>query len=162
MNKFKWSIIVIILQIIIALYLGWNLPDDVKIPAHWNIKGEVDNYVGKWIGILLFPAINLCVLLLFIFLPYFSVRYKNAKEQFDRIIPLISIIIIFIFACLHIYTILLAKEMICPSINPIFFLFGLMFIFLGNVLPKIPSNYFAGIRTLYNLRIGYTLNRAHR
>ncbi len=162
MNKFKWSIFVIIIQIILALYLGWNLPDDAKIPSHWNIKGEIDNYVGKWTGILLFPAINIGILLLFIVLPYISVRYKKAKERFNLILPLISLIIIFFFACIHIYTILLAKKVICPAANPIFFLMGMMFIFLGNVLPKIPSNFFAGIRTPWTLSSENVWRKTHR
>ena len=162
MSKFKWCFMIIIIQIILSFYLGLSLPEDTKIPCHWNIKGEIDGYYGKWIGVLLFPAINLVILLLMIALPYISVRYKNAKERFEKVIPGLATIIIFFFAGIHIYMILLAKGILNPSGNIIFYLIGLMFIMLGNLLPKIPSNFFAGIRTPWTLSSEDVWRKTHR
>jgi len=138
------------------------LPEDAKIPCHWNIKGEIDGYYGKWTGVLLFPGINLAMLLLMIALPYISVRYKNAQERFEKVIPGLATIIIFFFASIHIYMILLAKGILNPSGNMIFYLIGLMFIMLGNILPRIPSNFFAGIRTPWTLSSEEVWRKTHR
>jgi len=162
MSRFKWCFVIIIIQIIASLYLGLSLSEDAKIPCHWNIKGEIDGYYGKWTGLLLFPGINIAMLLLMIALPYISVRYKNARERFDKVIPSLATIIIFFFASIHIYTILLAKEILNPSGSMIFYLIGLMFIFLGNILPKIPSNFFVGIRTLWTLSSENVWRKTHR
>ena len=162
MSRFKWCFVIIIIQIIASLYLGLSLSEDVKIPCHWNIKGEIDGYYGKWTGLLLFPGISIAMLLLLIALPYISVRYKNARERFDKVIPNLATIIIFFFAGFHIYTILLAKEILNPSGNMIFYLIGLMFILLGNLLPKIPSNFFAGIRTPWTLSSENVWRKTHR
>ena len=162
MSKFKWCFVIIIIQIIASLYLGLSLSEDAKIPCHWNIKGEIDGYYDKWTGVLLFPGINLAMLLFIIALPYISVRYKNAQERFEKVIPSLAMIIIFFFAGIHIYTILLAKEILNPSGNMIFYLIGLMFIMLGNLLPKIPSNFFAGIRTSWTLSSEEVWRKTHR
>ena len=162
MSKFKWCFIIIIIQIIASLYLGLSLSEDAKIPCHWNIKGEIDGYYGKWTGVLLFSVINLAMLLFIMALPYISVRYKNAQERFEKVIPSLAMSIIFFFAGIHIYTILLAKEILNPSGNMIFYLIGLMFIMLGNLLPKIPSNFFAGIRTPWTLSSEDVWRKTHR
>ncbi len=162
MSKFKWCFIIIIIQIIASLYLGLSLSEDAKIPCHWNIKGEIDGYYDKWTGVLLFPGINLVMLLFIMALPHISVRYKNAQERFERVIPSLAMIIIFFFAGIHIYMILLAKEILNPSGNMIFYLIGLMFIMLGNLLPKIPSNFFAGIRTPWTLSSEEVWRKTHR
>ncbi len=162
MKNFRWCFIIIIIQIILALYLGLSLSEDARIPSHWNIKGEIDDYVGKWTGILLFTGINLAILLLIMALPYISVRYKNAQERFEKVIPSLATIIIFFFAGIHIYMMLLAKEILSPSGNIIFYLIGLMFIMLGNLFPKIPSNFFAGIRTPWTLSSEEVWRKTHR
>jgi uncharacterized membrane protein len=58
--------------------------------------------------------------------------------------------------------ILLAKEILNPSGNMIFYIIGLMFIMLGNLLPKIPSNFFAGIRTPWTLSSEDVWRKTHR
>ncbi|MBC8416249.1 MAG: SdpI family protein [Candidatus Cloacimonetes bacterium] len=162
MSKFKWCFVIIIIQIIASFYLGLSLAEDAKIPCHWNIKGEIDGYFGKWTGVLLFPGINLAMLLFIMALSYISVRYKNAKERFEKVIPGLATIIVLFFAGIHIYMILLAKEILNPSGNMIFYLIGLMFIMLGNLLPKIPSNFFAGIRTPWTLSSEEVWRKTHR
>ena len=109
MKKFKWSFLVIIIQILLALYLGMQLSADAKIPGHWNFRGNIDGYVSKWTGIILFPAINILILLLLMALPYISVRYKSARARFEKIVPTLALIIIFFFACIHIYALLVAN-----------------------------------------------------
>jgi len=162
MKKFKWSILVIIVQILLSLFLGLQFQNDAKIPSHWNIKGEIDGYVGKWTGIFLFPGINLAVLLLLIALPYISVRYEKADERFDKIIPALALIIVFFFACIHIYSLLLARGIVSEVNRPLYLLIGLMFVLLGNILPKIPSNFFAGIRTPWTLSSEIVWRKTHR
>ncbi len=49
-----------------------------------------------------------------------------------------------------------------PDGNIIFYLLGLMFIMLGNLLPKIPSNFFAGIRTPWTLSSEEVWRKTHR
>ena len=163
MNKKFWiSIIIIIVQIALALYLSSFIADDAKIPSHWNIRGEIDGYSGKWTAVLLFPGINALLFILMLALPIFSVRYRETPERFSRMVPLITNIIIFFFAIIHIYTLLLGAELVSSTGCFIYYALGLMFILLGNILPKMPSSFFIGIRTPWTLSSEYVWRKTHK
>jgi len=163
MNKKFWiSIIIIIVQIVLALYLSSFIPDDAKIPSHWNIRGEIDGYTSKWTAILLFPGINILMLMIMLILPIISVRYRETPERFSRMVPQIANIVIFFFAIIHIYTLLLGAELVSATGSFIFYALGLMFILLGNILPKMPSSFFIGIRTPWTLSSDYVWRKTHK
>ena len=163
MNKrFYLSIVIIVLQIILAVYLNSLIPEDSPIPVHWNIRGEVDAYSTSRFSFLMFPLINLILLLIMIFLPFFSVRYKQAKEQFDKVIPSMTNILVLFFALIHLYTMLIAAGKVDESGNFIYIFLGLMFVLLGRLMPGIPSNFFAGIRTPWTLSSQEVWYRTHK
>lgn len=155
-------IIIIVVQISVSLVIASYLPEDVKIPSHWNIKGEVDGYCGKWTGLILFPAINIGMLILMMAMPFYSVRYKNAEERFKKLIPDFTLILILFFAIIHLFSLLLAANIIPPNIKPMMIIMGLMFILLGNLLPKVPSNFYLGIRTPWTLSSENIWRKTHR
>jgi len=163
MNKKFWiSIILIIIQLALALYLSSLIADDARIPSHWNFRGEIDGYTGKWTGILLFPGINVLLFIFMLILPIISVRYRETPERFSRMVPIITNIIIFFFATIHIYTLLLGAELISSTGSSIYYIIGLMFILLGNILPKMPSSFFIGIRTPWTLSSEYVWRKTHK
>ncbi len=163
MNKKFWiSIIIIIVQIVLALYLSSFIADDAKIPSHWNIRGEIDGYSSKWTAILLFPSINALLLIIMLSLPFISVRYRKTPERFSRMVPFITNIVIFFFATIHIYTLLIGAELVSATGSFIFYALGLMFILLGNILPKMPSSFFIGIRTPWTLSSEYVWRKTHK
>lgn len=160
--NYKWVLIVVLLQLIVALYIGLPLSEDTQVPSHWNIKGDVDGYVGKWTGILLFPGINFLIILLMWFFPKYSARYEDREEQFNRIMPSLTLIIVLFLSLIHIYTLLLAKGLYDPNGGHIMILIGLMLIMIGVLLPRIPSNFIAGIRTPWTLSSDDVWNKTHK
>ena len=163
MNKKFWlSIIIIIVQLALALYLSSFIADDARIPSHWNIRGEIDGYTGKWTAILLFPGINIIMFMIMLSLPFISVRYRKTPERFSHMVPLITNIVIFFFAVIHIYTLLLGAELVSSTGCFIYYALGLMFILLGNILPKMPSSFFIGIRTPWTLSSEYVWRKTHK
>lgn len=163
MNKKFWiSIIIIVIQLILAIYIGSFIEEDAKIPSHWNIQGEVDGYVSKTMGIYLFVGINIILLIIMIGLPYFSVRYKNAPQRFSKMVPIVTNIIIFFLAAIHVYILLIGAEKLEITGNFIFYALGLMFILLGNVIPKMPSSFFIGIRTPWTLSSELVWRKTHK
>lgn len=161
-RKYYLGLGIIIVQLVLALLIGWGLADDVKIPTHWNIRGEVDGWTGKWNGIFLFPGINLVLLLLLVTMPRYSVRYRSASERFKKLLPDISIIMVLFFALIHLFSLLQAAGKIPLDFKPVLMLVGLLFIFLGNLLPKVPSNFFLGIRTPWTLSSELNWRKTHR
>ena len=163
MNKKFWiSIIIIIVQLTFALYLSSFIANDARIPSHWNIRGEIDGYTGKWTAILLFPGINALLFIFMLILPIISVRYRETSERFSRMVPIITNIVIFFFAIIHIYTLLLGAELVSATGSFIYYAIGLMFILLGNVLPKMPSSFFIGIRTPWTLSSECVWRKTHK
>lgn len=161
-KKFILAIIIVVVQVIASLVVAMQLPEDIKIPTHWNIQGEIDNYAGRWEGTMMMAGINASILILMIFMPFFSVRYKKNSERFDKIIPTITTIIVGFFALIHLFSLLIATGKIPNEINLMFMILGLLFILLGNIFPKIPSNYYVGIRTPWNLSSESNWRKTHR
>lgn len=159
---FKIAVIIILVQIFLSFYIGLSLPDDAKVPTHWNFKGEVNGWSGKWTAILLFPGINLIILLLAFFFPAISPRYRNDPERFQRILPSFINILVFFFAVIHIYSLLLAKGTFPLEGNFILIVIGLMFVCLGNILPKLPSSFYIGIRTPWTLSSEHVWRKTHK
>lgn len=52
LSKFKWSIVVIVLHLIVLGYFAVNLPANAKVPMHWNINNEIDGWSGKTGGLI--------------------------------------------------------------------------------------------------------------
>lgn len=162
LKNFRLTILILILQIILAIYLGSGLPEDARVPSHWNIKGEIDGWTNKSTAIYLFPIMNLCLFGLMFFFPRFSPRYRRNAERFNHLLPSLTMILILFFALIHIYSLLLARELIADSTNFILVLIGLLFIFLGNLLPKVPSNFFVGVRLPWTLSSETVWRKTHR
>ncbi len=163
MNKrFLLSIIVIIIQIIFTGIMAMHLADDVRIPVHWNIEGEIDGYAGKWSGLLMFPGINIGLLLLMLAMPVISVRYRNHPERYEKMLPVVANIIITFFAIIHAYSVLLGAGIVNTETNFILVLIGAMFVILGNYLPKVPSTYYVGIRTPWTLESDEVWRKTHK
>ncbi len=162
LKKFRNSILIIVGQIVTTIYFGISLPANVKIPFHFNIRGEIDQYVSKSNGIILFAAINIFILLLMMIFPYYSPRYKKKPERFNKIMPQLTSTLIFFFFIIQITLLSYAKwKFIDPKIIS-FSTMGLLFIMIGNLFPKIPSNFFVGIRTPWTLSSENVWRKTHR
>ena len=150
-SKFKFAIILILIQIALALYFGLPLADDAQIPSHWNLQGEVDGWTGKYQAIIMFPLINIVLFCLMLFFPIISPRYRNNPDIFDKILPSLLNLLVFFFAVIHIFTILMARGYLPAENLFVFILLGLLFILVGNLLPKVPANFYLGVRVPWTL-----------
>jgi uncharacterized membrane protein len=95
-------------------------------------------------------------------MPIFSVRYKNSEERFEKIIPDFALILVGFFALIHIFTLFVAIGVIGKVNQPILMIMGAFFVFLGNFLPKVPSNFYLGIRTPWSLSSETVWRKTHR
>ncbi|WP_197034479.1 SdpI family protein [Streptobacillus canis] len=157
-KKVMISIVLCLLPIIYGLAVYSRLPE--MIPTHWNFSGEIDGYTSKNMFIfgmpLLFAAINAFSI--------FGVKEdpRNAENQktflfknFIWLIPIMSnfIMIITILVSLG-YNISVSKLIFVPI--------AILFIVLGNYMPKCKQNYTIGIRTPWTLNDEDNWNRTHR
>lgn len=160
---FKWSVLLIIVHLIVVLYFSSIIASGTKIPMQWNYRGEVGSYSGVGFGLWFLWVMNAFLVTAFLLFPVYSPRYKKEQERFDEILPRLTSIVSFFVLLLHLYILLWAKgvEFIQGS-NSIFILIGLLFIFLGNILPKIPANFVAGVRTPWTLTSDRNWFKTHR
>lgn len=159
MNKRWFGLIFAFAGLVFAASVFDQLPE--RVATHFNAAGEPDgwsNRVGGAFGLPLFIAALVAV---FNVLPNIMPRRKNF-EQFEATYWLIcNLVTAFLFA-LHI--VILGRALGWPIDMPATMLLGvgLLFVVLGNVMPRTRSNWFMGIRTPWTLDSEHVWRVTHR
>ncbi|MDZ4181965.1 MAG: SdpI family protein [Candidatus Cloacimonadaceae bacterium] len=162
LKNFKWAILILVLHLIIVGYFAVKLPLDAKVPMHWNIHNEIDGWTSRTMGLLFFPALNVGMFFLFVLMPWYSPWYRKFEERFERVLPSLTTTLLLFFSLLSVYSLYIALAGEIPGIRFIMILIGLLFIFLGNILPKVPKNFFIGIKTPWTLSSDLVWEKTHR
>lgn len=158
--KKEWYLFLLILVMFlsgIALYS--RLPD--QIPIHWNIEGEVDDYASRFWGVFMLPFTNLLVLLTFTFMPLLDPRKEN-YPKFSRSYRAIKAITVVFFAVLHFLVLAFALGYELDISRIVVVGAALLFIVMGNYLPKVKHNYFVGVRVPWTLASEKVWKKTHR
>lgn len=158
--KKDWFIIVIIaLTFMVSLYFYPELPS--KIPSHWNSKGKIDGYSGKFFGTFLIPLMNLAFYFMFLFLPYLDPKKAN-YEKFKSSYKVIRNSLHILFACIQVVILLVALGHPVDVVMLIGVGTSLLFVVIGNVMGKFKHNYFVGIKTPWTLANEEVWIKTHR
>ena len=144
----------------VLVALSWNkLPD--LVPLHWNTANQVDSYAPKsrlWLLCCIAPVLAL----LFQFLPKIDPKKEN-YERFQGKYDLFGPILPSILLLALVFTV---SEAISPGALPIGrLLLGAVSIVLmvaGNVMGKVKTNWFMGIRTPWALSDPDVWGKTHR
>lgn len=152
-------IIILILSIISSFYFYSKFPNTVA--THWNFKGEVDGYSGKFIGAFMIPIIIMISYFGMLFLPRIDPK-KDRYEDFDNVYRWFRIVFVIVMFGIYIVTSIynLGYDVNINIWIPV--LIGAMMIFLGNYMGKIKNNYFFGIKTPWTLSSENVWNKTHR
>ncbi len=157
--KREWSMWLLILIPTVFAIINWNnFPD--KIPTHWDINGDVNDYGGKW-AVFLGPMIGTAMYFLMIVLPKIDPRKKN-YDLFSGAYWMIRIGIILLMSIIGIVTELvsLGYKLDVGMIVQLAVL-GL-FLLIGNQMGRIRPNYFVGIRTPWTIDNEEVWTKTHR
>ena len=131
------------------------------IPMHWNIWGQVDNYMPKSKSLWIFPTVSLIMLVLFKVIPSFDPK-KDKYRLFKHEWEIMQSGIIIFFAYLYFIILYVSLNPGAAIIQLIFIGIGALFILLGNYLSKIRQNYFIGIKIPWTLSSENNWNKTHR
>ncbi|HEX6368208.1 MAG TPA: SdpI family protein [Longimicrobium sp.] len=142
-----------------ALGVYARLPQ--RIPSHWNLQGEVDGWMTKPWGPLVQPFIATVMLGLLWLLPRIDPRRANV-ERFAEDRRLIINLLILFFAVVQVATFAHALGWPVQVDRVILASVGLLFVGLGNYLPRIRSNWFMGIRTPWTMDNERVWRATHR
>lgn len=158
MNSKKIIWILLIVSLLATILVYSQLPQ--QIPRHWNYNGQVDGMWNKS-GVFFTALLPFALYLLFLALPKIDPKKEN-YEKFRKPYALITLIIVLFMVLIHWVTIFAAFGWI-KDVGMLVKLFvGLLFILLGNVMPKFSFNYFVGIRTPWTLANEDVWRRTHR
>ncbi len=153
------TITILIINIIASFYFFSHFPSQVAI--HWNLYGQADGWADKTFAAFFFPVLILAVYILMIFAPLLDPR-KNRYQEFSKIYGIIRLVLILFLSALYFISSLSALGVITLIQQIVPLATGLLFIIIGNFLPKIKNNWFVGIKTPWTLSSEEVWNKTHR
>ncbi len=153
------TISILALNIIASFYFFSHFPSRVAI--HWNLYGQPDRWADKTFAAFFFPALIVAIYILMIFAPLLDPR-KNRYQEFSKIYGIIRLALITFLSILYFISSLNALEINIPIHKTVPIGTGLLFVIIGNFLPKIKNNWFVGIKTPWTLSSEEVWNKTHR
>ena len=145
------------LLMVLAVYS--KLP--AQVPMHWGIDGNVDHY-GSKTELFLLAGMNIFMLVMMYGLPKIDPKQGN----YERFQGTYEWIIIWIMAFM---TVIMGVTLI-EAMHPgrfdigrvICSMVGILFIAIGNMMPKVKRNFFTGVKTPWSLSNDVVWNKTHR
>ncbi|MFC0862805.1 DUF1648 domain-containing protein [Sphaerimonospora cavernae] len=115
---------------------GWiHIPEDARIPTHWNGSGTADGFSGKAGALVELPLVMLAVSALFAALPFLIPRQEMAAGA--RFMTAVWMGLLLLFTGGHSAIIINATGGEIPVVRVAFAGVGILYLLLGNYLPKI-------------------------
>jgi uncharacterized membrane protein len=136
-----------------------RLPD--RMPVHWGLDGTADRYGSRVEGAFFLPVIMLVVWAVMRWLPTIDPRRANYAKFTDTYDTLV-ITVLTVFAALHVVTVGIALGWPISIARAAPALIGLLFVVLGNILPRSRPNWWFGIRSPWTLSSDRVWARTHR
>lgn len=159
-KKFKLLISTSIVCMLPSVYglLIWNdLPD--KVPTHWNAQGVIDGWSSKGFAVFGLPL----MLLAFNLIVYVAMRTDpKEKNQGGKIKALGMWIcpVTSIFVCMACFNGGIGTE--GEMVTYVCLLVEILFVIMGNYMPKCKQNYTVGIKLPWTLNSEENWNKTHR
>ena len=136
-----------------------RLPE--RVPIHWNFRGEIDRWGGRFEGALLFPMLAFVLWVVLPWLPKIDPR-RASFEKFRGSYDLIITATLALLFVVHAAVIGAALGYRVPMGRLVPVGVGLLFITIGNVLPRTRPNWVMGVRTPWTLSNDRVWTRTHR
>ncbi|MBR2131349.1 MAG: SdpI family protein [Oscillospiraceae bacterium] len=157
----KWKLLLSSLLILAPMLVGffyWNeLPE--QMATHWGANGKVDEWSGRTFAVVGMPLICLVIHWICAFVTEKDPKNAGQNRKLQGLVlwicPIISL-----FANGTIYAASLEKNLNISSM--VLLLCGLMFLVIGNYMPKCRQNYTMGIKIKWTLISEENWNVTHR
>ena len=154
-----YNLIIIIVAFLVSIVLYNKLP--YLMPMHWNIAGEINSYGPKILVAFLAPILMLVIWVAMLYSPKIDPK-KDNYTKFDGSYAIIINVLVTFFFVIHIVTLStsLGYNIAIDKVIP--FMVGILFVVMGNYLPKSRSNFFYGIKTPWTLTSEEAWKKTHR
>ncbi|KXT77325.1 SdpI family protein [Streptococcus sp. DD13] len=148
---------VTLFPILWGLMIWSQLPNQISI--HFNAAGQANNFQSKALAVFGLPVFLLLVHLFVIFVIGRDPKNRTMNDKMVRVIywltPIVSLSISY----------LIYSKALGSTINPSVFvlaLLGLIFLIMGNYMPKLKVNHTVGIRLPWTLQNEDNWHKTHR
>jgi len=149
--------IVILFPILWGVMIWSQLPNQISI--HFNAAGQANNFQSKALAVFGLPIFLLLVHLFVIFVTARDPKNQTMNEKMGKVIywltPIVSLSLSY----------LIYSKALGSTTNPSIFvsaLLGLIFVMMGNSMPKLKVNHTVGIRLPWTLQSEDNWHKTHR
>src|ERR1700674_1980125 len=156
----KWIPLLIVAAAVIASAVVYpRLP--ASMPTHWDISGHPNGWSSRFWGAWLMPIFLAALWALMRVLPAIDTRGSNYGKFGGAFEGIIVSIMLFMFG-MHIIVLraALGYPVAIERVLPVGI--GVLFIVIGNLLPRARPNWFVGIRTPWTLSSDRVWEKTHR
>ena len=159
MKNKKWILPTLLCLVPILGYLAFynQLPD--QIPMHFNVEGVADGFMPKSTATYLPSLFMVGVQLVCVFAMNTDPKRENYARQLKDlclwICPVLSILLNGMILMIS-----LGKEIRIELVTPL--MIGVLFVVIGNYMPKVKQNYTMGIKIPWTLNSVDNWNKTHR
>ena len=159
-NNLKMMLItsaVILLPILVGVILWDKLPQNM--PIHWNASGEVDGWCNKVFAVFGMPLCMMAIHWLCVVVTLSDPKKQNHSQKMMALVFwLVPALTIVVFTMT--YAVAMGKSLQIDAVVSVFS--GLLFVVIGNYMPKCKQNYTIGIKLPWTLHSEENWNRTHR
>lgn len=160
-KKYKKQLIISSVLILLPIAAGLLLWDQLpaQMPTHWNALGEVDRYSSRGFAVFGLPLMLLAIHLMCFFATKFD---KHNDNQTHKVVALVFWICPVISLLCSGATYLAALGYAIDMIQLPCILVGIVFLIVGNYLPKCRYNHTIGIKLPWTFASEENWNATHR
>lgn len=160
-NKCKWTLVTTSLLNLLPIGAGLILWDKLpeQMPIHWDVNGEVDNWASRPVAVFVLPLILFAVQWLCFLLSGLDPKRRNINNKvMGVVLSIIPSLNVVIHTIMYLYAFNYT-----PNIQLVIcVLLGVLFILIGNYLPKCKQTYTLGIKLPWTLHDEENWNATHR
>lgn len=157
----KWRILissfVTVLPLIVGVVLWDKLPE--VMPTHWGVDGKADGFSGKAFAVFGMPLILLAMHLVCCLATSLD---KRGREQSGSILSMVMLIIPLMSLCVNGVIYASSFGAVIDVSVIIVLTMGVLFVLMGNYLPKCKQNRVIGVRVKWTLENEENWYATHR
>lgn len=145
--------------LLFSLAVYGQLPEIV--PTHWNLQGQVDGTSPRWQGVAFAPVAIVLTWVVLQVLPHLD-PLRASYPRFEGTYYLVFNSLIVFLGLVHVVTLGVALGWPISVPGAIGAGTGVLFMILGNEMPRFQRNWFMGVRTPWTLADPDVWRRTHR
>ena len=149
-----------IVTMFVMAAMAWSSAP-AQMAVHWDIAGHANRYGGRFQGLLLLPLVAAGVYAFMLLAPRIDPRRRN-YEAFAGPYAIVRTLVIGMLFLVYVASYLAMRGRSVNVSSMALTAMGVVFVIIGNYLPKIQPNWFIGVRTPWTLSSEESWRRTHR